>query len=53
MKMRVYFRDSSRIFLPDQGEKCRSQDNAEKSDFRAVQMRVGDAKRTDFLTETK
>jgi hypothetical protein len=36
MKMRDYFRDSSRIFLPDQGEKCRSQYNTEKSDFRTV-----------------
>ena len=36
MKIRIYFRDSSRVFLPDQGEKSRSQDDTEKSDFRTV-----------------
>jgi len=42
MKIRVYFRDSSRVFPPDQGEKSRSQDDSEKSDFRTVQMRIGE-----------
>jgi hypothetical protein len=36
MKMRTLFRDSSRVFLPDQSQKCCSRDNTEESDFRTV-----------------
>ena len=36
MKMHTYFCDSSRVFLPDQGQKCYSQGNTEESDFRTV-----------------
>jgi len=38
MKLETYLRDWSRVFSPDQGQKCRAKSDSEHSDFGPVNM---------------